>query len=235
MDAKMCILANSVLAKVDEAARGSAARAGPGEPDRLSETKAAMAAIRGLEERTPSVANVTAFRESEAFAAYHKRWNLAAYFNVRMGEIAGEMTSFLDDFSLVRAVEGQTGGFAGGDGGDVKVLERSWSDDVVCVHAADKPLAAQIVARYGSWVKMGADAVGTEPRAVEQPVTPNDPDGQPRRVVPSTAGMRRHRGGPAAIRGDCEALGEGVDPFVPGMSDTLRTASASHGARRGSA
>ena len=232
MDAKMCILANSVLAKVDEAVHAARpGEYGPGEPDRfIRNQKAAMAAIRGLEERTSSVANVTAFRESEAFAAYHKRWNLAAYFNVRMGEIAGEMTSFLDDFSLVRAVEGHSGGFAlAATAATWKALERSWSDDVVCVHAADKFLrfAAQIVARYGSWVKMGADAVGTEPPApVEQPAAPNDPDGQPRRVVPEHSwGCAATAEDLAAIRGDCEALSAKVlDSFVPGMSDTLRTA-----------
>ena len=228
----MCVLANSVLAKVDEAVHAARpGEYGPGEPDRfIRNQKAAMAAIRGLEERTSSVANVTAFRESEAFAAYHKRWNLAAYFNVRMGEIAGEMTSFLDDFSLVRAVEGHSGGFAlAATAATWKALERSWSDDVVCVHAADKFLrfAAQIVARYGSWVKMGADAVGTEPPApVEQPAAPNDPDGQPRRVVPEHSwGCAATAEDLAAIRGDCEALSAKVlDSFVPGMSDTLRTA-----------
>ena len=51
------------------------------------------------------------FRESAKACGVPQRWNLARI-NVRMGEIVEEMTSFLDDFSLVRAVEGQTGGFA---------------------------------------------------------------------------------------------------------------------------
>ena len=83
--------------------------------------------------------------------------------------------------------------------------------------------AAQIVARYGSWVKMGADAVGTElPALVEQPAAPNDPDGQPGAVVPEHSwGCAATAEDLAAIRGDCARRSAKVlDSFVPGMSDT---------------
>ena len=56
MDAKMCVLANSVLAKVDEAVHAARpGEYGPGEPDRfIRNQKAAMAAIRGWRsERRP--------------------------------------------------------------------------------------------------------------------------------------------------------------------------------------
>ena len=64
------------------------------------------------------------------------------------------------------------------------------------------------------------------PPPVEQPAAPNDPDGQPRRVVPEHSwGCAATAEDLAAIRGDCEALAAKVlDSFVPGMCDTLRIA-----------
>ena len=226
---KFCILGNCVLRCVDEAVHTARpGEYGPGEPDRfIRNHAAAVAAVRSIETRTVSEANVRAFRASDAYATYQKRWNLAAYFNIRMGEIAGEMTSYLDDHSLVRAVDGQ-GGFAlAATGAAWKALERSWSDGVVCVHAADRfvRLAAQIVSRYGSWVKMGADAVGTEPPpAVERPPLPNDPDRKPRLVVPEHSwGCHATAEDLGTIRGDCEMLSEKiVRVFIPGMCDKLR-------------
>lgn len=70
----------------------------PGIPDAFCASyNSALALLAALEEMCASAAQVTAFRSSTSYKAFLKKWNLPAYFSLRMQEIGGAVEVGLSD------------------------------------------------------------------------------------------------------------------------------------------
>mmetsp|Transcript_37562 Transcript_37562/g.67287 ORF Transcript_37562/g.67287 Transcript_37562/m.67287 type:complete len:536 (-) Transcript_37562:11-1618(-) len=90
-------LANSILKEVHAALAKHLSRAfSPGVPAAfLANYHASMKFLEDLEGHCRIMASVDAFRSSEEYASFMKRWNLNVYFSLRFQDIAGKMDNVL--------------------------------------------------------------------------------------------------------------------------------------------
>jgi conserved oligomeric Golgi complex subunit 2 len=92
-------LGTSVVEEIEAGMQSKLAGApSPGIPDAFCASyNSALALLAALEELCASAAQVTAFRSSTCYKAFLKKWNLPAYFSLRMQEIGGAVEVGLSD------------------------------------------------------------------------------------------------------------------------------------------
>mmetsp|Transcript_36950 Transcript_36950/g.104270 ORF Transcript_36950/g.104270 Transcript_36950/m.104270 type:complete len:768 (-) Transcript_36950:202-2505(-) len=158
-------LSNSILREAHAALVKDLSRAfSPGVPDAfLSNYRAAIAFIESLEGHCRSMANLEAFRSSEEYSAFMKRWNLSVYFSLRFQDIAGGMDTILASPDLA-LVEGKATASSGEAHFAVCATDSLWAalhrclgKEVFVDAIADKlvRLVLQLLGRYRYWMSSG--------------------------------------------------------------------------------
>lgn len=147
-------LGTSVLSEIDSSVfshSNSPGTPSPGIPDSFrSSYVASLHLLDSLEEYCTTSRQVSAFRASQGYKDFLKRWNLPAYFSVRMQEIGSSLEHVLGE-SSVNLLSAEDGQFK------YKITQAVWNALRMCIAPsiflitiADKfvRLAMQLIGRY---------------------------------------------------------------------------------------